>query len=101
MPASYETMHAGRETGMGKVRRAAGLFVTATLHLEEVEEEGRRDCVFARCTNIAEEFTGVAKGVGPRLRECYRQGQAEVVSNSRNKTLQTWSPLVWRHLYMY
>ena len=59
------------------------MFVTATLHLEEVEEEGGKGCVFARCTNIAEEFTGIAKGVGPRLRECCRVGPAEVVSKGR------------------
>ena len=27
---------------------------------------------------------------GPRLRECCRQGQAELVSNSRNKVHRTW-----------
>ena len=29
---------------------------------------------------------------GPRLRECCRQGQAEVLSNSRNEIHQTWGP---------
>ena len=28
----------------------------------------------------------------PRLREFFRQGQAEVVSNSKNKSLATWEP---------
>ena len=28
----------------------------------------------------------------PRLREVFRQGQAEVVSNSKNKILATWEP---------
>ena len=33
---------------------------------------------------------GSAKRLVPRLRECCRQGQAEVVSNSRNRIYQTW-----------
>ena len=36
----------------------------------------------------------------PRLRECFRQGQAEVVSNSKNKILATWEPFFCRTLYM-
>ena len=31
----------------------------------------------------------------PRLRELFRQGQAEVVSNSKNKILATWEPFFW------
>ena len=34
--------------------------------------------------------TGVAKRVLPRLRECSRQVEAEVVSNSSDKIHQTW-----------
>ena len=34
----------------------------------------------------------VSKKAGPRLRECCRQSQAEVVSKSRNKVHQTWGP---------
>ena len=37
--------------------------------------------------------------VVPRLRECCRQSQAEVVSNSRNTIHQTWGPLFSRALY--
>ena len=36
--------------------------------------------------------TGVGKKALARLRECYRQAQAEVVSNSRIKFHQTWGP---------
>ena len=43
--------------------------------------------------------TGVAKRVLPRLRECSRQVEAEVVSNSSNKIHQTWEALFWRPLY--
>ena len=38
------------------------------------------------------EITGLGQKVVPRLRECCRQSQAEVVSNSRNKIHQTWGP---------
>ena len=37
----------------------------------------------------------------PRLRECCRQGQAEVVSDSRNKIHQTWGPPFSRALYIF
>ena len=33
------------------------------------------------------------------MRECFRQGQAEVVSSSRNKIHQTWGPPFGRALY--
>ena len=36
--------------------------------------------------------TGAAKIGCPRLRECCRQGQEDVVGNSRNKIHATWSP---------
>ena len=36
------------------------------------------------------ENTGPGKKMVPRLRELFRQGQAEVVSNSKNKILATW-----------
>ena len=61
------------------------------------EKEGERG-LFGKCT-----FSGLdpsvlsplgcrelCKKVVPRLRECCRQNQAEVVSNSRNKIHQTW-----------
>ena len=35
-------------------------------------------------------YTGLSKKVVPRLRECCRQTQAEVVSKSSNKNHQTW-----------
>ena len=38
--------------------------------------------------------------MGPRLCECCRQGQAEVVSNSRNKIHQTWRLPFYRSLYV-
>ena len=41
-----------------------------------------------------------AKKVIPRLRECYRQLGAEVVSNSSNKLNQTWGPPFRRALYV-
>ena len=44
--------------------------------------------------------TGVAKRVLPRLRECSRQVEAEVVSNSSNKIHQTWGPPFSRALYL-
>ena len=34
------------------------------------------------------------------MRECYRQGQTEVVSNSRNTIHQTWGPPFSRSLHM-
>ena len=37
-------------------------------------------------------LVSACKKVVPRLRECWRQGQAEVVSNSSNKIHQTWGP---------
>ena len=42
--------------------------------------------------------TGVAKRVLPRLRECSRQVEAEVVSNSRNNIHQTWGAIFRRPL---
>ena len=39
---------------------------------------------------IIAQSTGLCKKAGPRLRDCCRQGQAEVVSNSKNKIHQTW-----------
>ena len=36
--------------------------------------------------------TGLSKKVVPRLRECCRQAQAEVISNSKDKIHQTWDP---------
>ena len=39
--------------------------------------------------NIWLQYTGRGKRVVPRLREFFRQGQAEVVSNSKNKILAT------------
>ena len=38
----------------------------------------------------------VAKKIDPRLRECSSQCHTEVVSNSRNKILETWDQLFWR-----
>ena len=35
------------------------------------------------------------------MRECCRQGRAEVISNSSNKTHQTWGPSFSRALYIY
>ena len=43
---------------------------------------------------------GVAKKVGPRLREHHRRVDAEVVSNSSNKIHQTWEPPFSRALYV-
>ena len=37
--------------------------------------------------------------VVPRLRECCRQGQADVVSNSSNNIHQTWGPPFSRALW--
>ena len=37
----------------------------------------------------------VPKWVGPRLRECCKQGKAEVVSTGRSTIYQTWGPLFW------
>ena len=38
--------------------------------------------------------------VGPRLRECCRQVEAEAVSNSRNNIHQTWGPSYTGAQYM-
>ena len=43
--------------------------------------------------------TGLGWNVVPRLRECLRQVEAEVVSNSNNKIHQTWESLFWPPLY--
>ena len=43
--------------------------------------------------------TGLGWNVIPRLRECCRQVEAEVVSNSKNKIHQTWGPPFRRALY--
>ena len=51
------------------------------------------------CCSVLATFTGVAKRVLPWLRECSRQVEAEVVSNSSNKIHQTWEALFWRPLY--
>ena len=45
------------------------------------------------------ECTGPGKRMVPRLREFFRQGQAAVVSNSKNKILATWEPFFCRALY--
>ena len=45
-------------------------------------------------------FTGPGKRMVPRLREFFRQGQAEVVSSSKNKILATWEPFFCRTLYL-
>ena len=42
--------------------------------------------------------TGPGKIMVPRLREFFRQGQAEVVSNSKNKILAYWEPFFCRAL---
>ena len=36
--------------------------------------------------------TGLGLKVAPRLRECFRQSQAEMVGNRRNKIHRTWGP---------
>ena len=43
--------------------------------------------------------TGTGKSTGPRLREWFRQVEAEVVSNSNNKLHQTWGSWISRPLY--
>ena len=48
---------------------------------------------------IAGGCTGPGKKTVPRLREFFRQGQAEVVSNSKNKILATWERFFCRALY--
>ena len=45
-------------------------------------------------------YTGAGKRMVPRLREFFRQCQAEVVSNSKNKILATWEPFFCRTLYI-
>ena len=45
--------------------------------------------------NEGKKYTGIAKRVLPRLRECSRHVEAEVVSNSGNKIHQTWEALFW------
>ena len=67
-------------------------------------------CLQGNCLPVAHHFPGcaplnistrhyrAAKRKRPRLRECSRQVEAEVVSNSSNKIHQTWEPLFWRPL---
>ena len=43
--------------------------------------------------------TGLGKKVVPRLRECWKQGQAEVISKSSNEIDQTWGAPCGRALY--
>ena len=43
-------------------------------------------------------YIGPGKRMVPGLRESFRQGQAEVVSNSKNKILATWEPFFCRAL---
>ena len=63
--------------------------------LRVIEEEG--ESVAVVCMAGVQYYTGETryrdglKGC-PRLRECCRQDQAEVVSKSRNKIHQTWGP---------
>ena len=45
--------------------------------------------------------TEIGLKAGLRLRECFRQRQAEVVSNTRNKIHQTWGPPFSRALYTF
>ena len=45
-------------------------------------------------------ITGPGKKTVPRLREFHRQGQAGLVSNSKNKILATWEPFFCRALYV-
>ena len=40
--------------------------------------------------------TGLGQKAGPRLREFWRQGQTEVVSNSRNKIHLTWGRALYK-----
>ena len=42
---------------------------------------------------------GSANPWGPRLREFFRQVEAEVISNCSNKIHQTWGPWISRSLY--
>ena len=51
--------------------------------------------VLTRCHS----HTEPGKRMVPRLGELFRQGQAEVVSNSKNKILATWEPFLCRALY--
>ena len=44
-------------------------------------------------------YTGLGNNSCMWLRECCRQVEAEVASNSRNKILQNWEWLSWRPLY--
>ena len=55
----------------------------------ESEERGRKLCRPPLSLSLT---TGFGLKVVPRLRECCGQGQAEVVSNCRNKIQQTWGP---------
>ena len=49
---------------------------------------------------LAINFTGFVKRMLPKLRECSRQVEAEVVRNSSNKIHLTWEALFWRPLYL-
>ena len=55
---------------------------------------------FSLCISLQKCITtGVIKRGLPRLLECSREVEAEVVSNSSIKIHQTWEALFWRHLH--
>ena len=54
-----------------------------------------------RCTAREMHCTGLGKKVVPRLRECFRQSQAGVASNSGIKIHQTWVLPFSRSLHMH
>ena len=76
-----EAQNCGRVGGAG-----AKLRITPTLAVVKAV----RPC--SSLSSPSSALTGPGKRMVPRLREFFRQGQAEVVSNSKNKILATWEP---------
>ena len=70
------------------VRSAALLF----RHIVESISPTRQFSTSLRNFYQLQVSTGPGKKMAPRLREFFRQGQAEEVSNSKNKILATWEP---------
>ena len=69
----------------------------AEREVKDGAEEGeqqilKREFWSAVVTRDVHVCTGLNHKVVSRLRECCRQGQAEVVSKSNNKLYQTWGP---------
>ena len=69
-------------------------------HSKVHDEDVSRALQLANIKFISDNHTGLGLKVVPRLCECCRQSQAEVVSKSSNKIHQTWGPPFNQALYL-